>query len=381
MDGFDEFGSDSDDDDSEANRKAELRAEILIAKVASAEGCSYPAAMRHILANPGCMDKAGVTKRKMKHFSLDTHRGRDKFKRKLFEKTINGIGYQQELRHVLELYFGSQLNLTKIIKNWSSYDWPFEITLLYIYQIGDFELTKIKDHAKSKNLNFDEQKLKFFIKERQLMKHVFIDNLFLNKNKDLRGYVLNTLEFVLNRERNVRNKLFSLSYDKDRGTLVSDTNKVKDNYIFNYNNKVRQLKGRASRPLVSIGVSNGSGNNNYNNSGSGDKKEICQFFNSTKGCQFGRRCNKDNVCIECKNDKHGVTSCYRVARKMMDNGTIQRIMERRPGISRHDPSNGVIIGIDGRNYYINNNHQHNDFGNNQNWNFNNNNNNKTGRHP
>ena len=77
--------------------------------------------MRYILANPTCMDKAGVTKRKMKQFSLDTHRGRDKFKRKLFEKTINGIGYQQELRHVLELYFGNQLNLTKIIKNWSSY--------------------------------------------------------------------------------------------------------------------------------------------------------------------------------------------------------------------------------------------------------------------
>ena len=43
------------------------------------------------------------------------------------------------------------------------------------------------------------------------------------------------------------------------------------NYIFNYNNKVKILKGRVSRPLVSIVNSgsnyNGNNNNNYNNNG------------------------------------------------------------------------------------------------------------------
>ena len=37
----------------------------------------------------------------------------------------------------------------------------------------------------------------------------------------------------------------------------------------------------------------------------------------------------------------------------MDNGTIQKIMERRVGVQKHDPRNGVILGIDGRNYYLN----------------------------
>ena len=74
MDGtFEDLCSDSDDDDSESNRKAEQRAELLIAKVASREGCSYPAAMKKILANPSWMDQAGVTKSKIKKFSLDTY--------------------------------------------------------------------------------------------------------------------------------------------------------------------------------------------------------------------------------------------------------------------------------------------------------------------
>ena len=238
---FDDLYSDSDDDDSQSNRKAEQRAELLIAQVASRDNCSYPAAMQTILANTELMENAGVTKSKLKHFSLDTPLGRSKFQRKLFEKSLNGISYQQELRNVLELYFGSNLSLTKIVKNWSSYDWPFEITLLYIYQIGDFEMNKINDYSKSKNLNFDEAKLKFLVKERTLMKHVFIDHLFLNRNKDLRAYVLNCLEYILNRERNTRNKLFSVVYDKDRGNLISDTNKVKENYIFNYTGYMRLI--------------------------------------------------------------------------------------------------------------------------------------------
>ena len=61
---------------------------------------------------------------------------------------------------------------------------------------------------------------------------------------------------------------------------------------------------------------------------------------------------------------------------MIESGVIRRFMERRNGISRHDPSNGVVIGVDGRNYYINRNNNDN-FENN--WNFNNNNNNGNNR--
>ena len=377
MDGtFDDLLSDSDDEDSDKIGKAEQRAELLIAKVASREGCSYPAAMQMILNNPKMMEKAGVSRSKMKYFSLDTHLGREKFKRKLFEKTINGIGYQQELRNVLQLYFGNNINLQSIIKNWSSYEWPDEILLLFIFQIGEFEMDKLQDRAKSKGTKFEEAQLKFLIRERQLMKYVFIDHLFLNKNKDLRGYVLNTLEYVLNRERNTRNRVFSALYVKDRGTLVSDSDKVKENYIFNYNSKVKKLKGRISRPLVSMGSScnNGNHNNNGNqfNNGTIEKKPICDYFNSTKGCQFGKRCNKDNICVECKNEKHGAPFCYKIGRFMIDRGIIRKIMERRPGVSRHDPQNGVVIGCDGRNYYLNRPSNNDNFGN---WNNNNNNNN------
>ena len=49
--------SDSDDDDKNKIGKAEQRAELLIAKVASREGCSYPAAMQLILDNPKWMEQ------------------------------------------------------------------------------------------------------------------------------------------------------------------------------------------------------------------------------------------------------------------------------------------------------------------------------------
>ena len=138
MDGaFEDLLSDSDDEDSDKIGKAEQRAELLIAKVASREGCSYPAAMQYILDHPKLMEQAGVNKSKLKYFSLDTYLGRDKLKRKLFEKTIPvlGISYQQELRNVLALYFGSTLDLNSIIKNWSSYEWPVEILFLFIFRV------------------------------------------------------------------------------------------------------------------------------------------------------------------------------------------------------------------------------------------------------
>ena len=301
------------------------------------------------------MQKAGVSRSKFKRFSLDCFNGRDKFKKKLFEETINGIGYQQQLRNVLEIYFGPNLTLKNLVKNWSQYEWPFEITLLYVYQIGDFELNKLKDCSKtSKKRTFDESRLKFFEKERELMKHIFIDNLLINKNKDLRSYVLQSLEYVLNKERNKKNKLFSLVYEKDRGSLISDSNQVKENYIFNYNNKVALIRkgirnNNNTRPLVSI---NSSSNINQHGSDNGELPPICPHYNSTRGCNFGRLCKKRNICIECKNGKHGVTSCFKVARRFIDNGTIQRIMERRVGVQKHDPRNGVVIGIDGKNYYL-----------------------------
>ena len=386
---MDDFLSDSDDDAIESNNKHEQRADILIAKVASMEGCSYPAAMQKILDNPKWMEKAGVTKSKLKQFALEQYGGRDKLKRKLFEKTINAIGYQQQLRAVMELYFGSQLTLKRLVSDWSKYEWPFEIILLYIYQIGDFELEKIGDYSKSiTKAEYDAKKLKFLFKEREMMKHVFVDNLLMSKNKDLRSYVLQCLEYILNKERNKKNKIFSLVYDKDRGSLVSDTNQVKENHIFNYNAKARQLRrsngnnnnnnNGNSRQLVNIGISNSNSNSNSNdNNMSYLKKEFCGFHNSHHGCRFGKHCQRKNVCIECGNDKHGATSCYRIGKLMIENGTIQRIMERRNGVSRHDPRNGVIIGCDGRNYYLNNfnnnNNNNQDFG--HNWGSNNHNNN------
>ena len=51
------------------------------------------------------------------------------------------------------------------------------------------------------------------------------------------------------------------------------------------------------------------------------------------------------------------------------------IMEKRPGVRPHDPDHGVILGIDGRNYYINTHNNNTNFGNNNNGNWNNNNNN------
>ena len=385
-DTFEDLCSDSDDDDTEASRKAEQRADMLIATVASKEGCSYQAAMQIIVNNPKLMEKAGVTKSKMKHFSLDTHLGREKLKRKIFEKTIIGIGYQQELREILKLYFGSQLTLSSIIKNWSSCDWPFEILILYVYQIGDFEMDKLKDLAKRKDVEFDESHLKFLTKERELMKAILVDNLFLSKKKDQRSYVLNALEYVLNRERNTRNKVFSVAYMKDRGSLMSDSDSIKENYIFNYNNKVKKLKGR-SRPLVSFNNSGSNNNNknNYNksndNNNDEEEKPYCPFFNGTKGCIYGGRCYKKNICIECGNKRHGAASCFRIGRHMIDKGIIQKIMERRNGVRPHDPRNGIIIGVDGRNYFLNNNNNNNTFdngNNNNNWGNNNNRNSNNG---
>ena len=384
---FDDLCSDSDDDDTEASRKVEQRAEILIAQVASKHGCSYQAAMQYIISHPKLMEKAGVNKSKMKYFSLDTHLGRDKLKRKLFEKTIVKIGYQQQLREILEIYFGSQLSLSSIIKNWSSFDWPYEILMLYVYEIGDFEMDKLKDNAKKKNVAFAESHLKFLIRERELMKSILIDNLFLSRKKDLRGYILNTLEYVLNRERNLRNKYFSAAYLKDHGTLMSDSDAIKENYIFNYNNKVKKLKGR-SRPLVSSGRSNNDNksnksDDNSNNFDNGEEKPFCPFFNGVKGCNYGTRCYKRNACIECKNKRHGAATCFRIGRNMIDKGIIKMIMEKRPGIRAHDPNNGVVLGIDGRNYFIRGQND-NVFGNNNNnnnWNFNHgnrNNNNNNG---
>ena len=140
-------------------------------------------------------------------------------------------------------------------------------------------MDKLKDYSKSnKKRTFDEQRLRFFEKERELMKHIFIDNLLINKNKDLRNYVLQSLEYVLNKERNKKNKYFSWVYDKDRGSLISDSNKVKENYIFNYNNKVAVIRkgmrnSNNQRALVNIGTSNG--NNNNNNNDNGELPPIC----------------------------------------------------------------------------------------------------------
>ena len=389
-DTFEDLCSDSDDDDTEASRKAEQRADMLIATIASKEGCSYQAAMQMIINNPKLMEKAGVTKSKMKHFSLDTHLGREKLKRKLFEKTIIKIGYQQELREILKLYFGSQLNLSSIIKNWSSCDWPYEILLLYVYEIGEFEMDKLKDLAKKKNVQFDESHLKFLKRERELMKSVLIDSLFLSRKKDQRSYILNALEYVLNKERNTRNRVFSAAYMKDRGSLMSDSDSIKENYIFNYNNKVKKLKGRG-RPLVSIGNSNNNNNNNQNKSNDNNnddgEKPYCPYFNGTKGCIYGVRCYKKNVCIECGNKRHGAAGCYRIGKHMIERGIIQKIMERRNGVRPHDPRNGVVIGVDGRNYFLNtnnnntfdnnnNNNNNNNWSNNNNKNYHNGNNNR-----
>ena len=86
----------------------------------------------------------------------------------------------------------------------------------------------------------------------------------------------------------------SVVYGKVRGSVVSATNKAKQKYNFHYNNKVSKLKGRFSRMLVAISGSHGDGyNNNYNN-------------NET------------------------------------DNSTIKCILERRQGIRRYAPRNGVI---------------------------------------
>ena len=377
-DTFEDLCSDSDDDDTEASRKAEQRADMLIATIASKEGCSYQAAMQMIVDNPKLMAKAGVTKSKMKHFSMDTHLGREKFKRKLFEKTIIGIGYQQELREILKLYFGSQLTLSSIIKNWSTCDWPFEILILYVFEIGESEMDKLKDLAKKRNTKFDESHLKFLVKERELMKAIMVDSLFLSKKKDQRSYILNALEYVLNKERNHRNKVFSVAYMKDRGSLMSDSDSIKENYIFNYNNKVKKLKGR-TRPLVSFNNTNSNNKNNKSNDNNNDEEEkpYCPFFNGTKGCIYGVRCWKKNLCIECNNKRHGAATCFRIGRNMIDKGIIQKILERRPGVRPHDPRNGVIIGVDGRNYFLNqhnNNNNNNSFDNNNHGNWGNNNN-------
>ena len=178
---------------------------------------------------------------------------------------------------------------------------------------------------------------------------------------------------------------------KDYGTLMSDSNSIKETYIFNYNNKVKKLKGR-SRPLVSMGNSINNNNNNHsnksnNNDGSDSgEKPYCPFFNGTKGCIYGGRCWKKNQCIECNNKRHGAASCYRIGRHMIDKGIIRMIMEKRPGVRPHDPQNGIVIGIDGRNYFINNNNNNgfnnnhnNNWGNNNNNNRNNNNNGNAGR--
>ena len=378
-DTFEDLCSDSDDDDDEASRKAEQRADMLIATVASKEGCSYQAAMQLIINNPKLMEKAGVTKSKMKHFSLDTYLGREKLKRKLFEKTIIRIGYQQQLREILKLYFGSQVTLKSIIKNWSTCDWPFEILILYVYEIGEFEMDKLRDLATKRNKEFDESHFKFLVKERELMKSILVDSLFLSKKKDQRSYILNALEYVLNKERNNRNKLFSVAYMKDRGSLMSESESIKENYIFNYNNKVKKLKGR-SRPLVSINNTSSNNKSNKSNDNNNDEEEkpYCPFFNGTKGCIYGVRCFKKNLCIECNNKRHGAATCFRIGRHMIDKGIIQKIMERRPGVRAHDPRNGVVIGIDGRNYFLNNNNHNNAFdngNNNNNWGNNNNRNN------
>ena len=110
-----------------------------------------------------------------------------------------------------------------------------------------------------------------------------------------------------------------------------------------------------------------------------EKKPICDFYNSSCGCQFGRRCNKDNICIECKSDKHGAPFCYKIGKFMIDRGVIRKIMERRPNIRRHDPRNGVVIGCDGRNYFINGANGNNNNDNFGNWNNGNNNNNNNSR--
>ena len=59
---------------------------------------------------------------------------------------------------------------------------------------------------------FGESQLKFLLKERNLVKCILVDDIFLSKRKELRSYVLNSLEFVLNKGKTTRNKIFSAVY-------------------------------------------------------------------------------------------------------------------------------------------------------------------------
>ena len=181
--------------------------------------------------------------------------------------------------------------------------------------------------------------------------------MFLSRNQDMRNFVMNLLEELLNPRRNTTDIPFYKLYNRDRSILLSDNNQIKENFIWHYNNKSKNWKNGNSNSYAAIAANaNGNNhnniNNNYNNNGNRDKRKICPYFNGEKGCEFGRRCKLNNICYHCKSERHGVLACFTAARRIMENGTLLKYYNTRPMGQRHNPRELVVIGIDGTVYYL-----------------------------
>ena len=370
--GLDDILEASDDDNDEAAKKSTERLDRLIDLIKLQYKCDDEKAMGLIRLNPKWLDRVHVNRTSLNKVSLLSIDGREKMCKKLFEWTLNRIPFQQEMRMLLSLFIGeneknnknknkSKSNETSkkhILKNWDQFQWPDSLLFLFVLQIGEWEYKKVKEMEKvDKNKN-KNARIKYLRAHIELLHKMLVDSMFLGKGKDLRLHVLNAMEHVLNSELNVGKKKFHQCYDTYRNALLSETDKVKENFLYNYNSKRNKMRLSGNLPLVAIGGNsmgnNGNGGNfgNSNSNNSGGKNNICIWFNDKRGCNFGRNCNKNNVCFNCGTQRHNIFRCYKLLDEMMKNGTVQGYYEVNNNGPRHNPAGGIVIGVDGKSYRI-----------------------------
>ena len=357
---MDDFFSDSDNEDTDkSNQKMEKRLNSLIDKIVGETGCTYDQALEQIAKNPKVLQSYNVNPGKIKKWLFTSLAGRNKMKKKLYEWTLDEIPHQTQLAMILQLYSGYK-SREKQLKNYCNHAWPEYILFLYILQIGDWEMEKLNSGNNNNNgKNKEKLELNYLRKERNMMKKVFMDCMFLSKSQDMRSFVMNLLEELLNPRRNAAQLPFYKLYKRSRSILLSDNNQIQQNFIWHYNNKSKNWKNNnnnnnnnntyAGVTINTNGNGKNDNNNNNNNNGSGT---ICPYFNGPRGCSFRNRCRLRNICFHCKSGRHGVLGCFTVARLIVENGTLQRYYSTRPMAHQHDPRNLVVVGIDGTVYYL-----------------------------
>ena len=208
-------------------------------------GGTYESAAADLVKHRHILEEFNVKKSRLKTFSFDKFEGRLKFKKKLLERVWDKIPYQSQLQELNSMMSGKDTRKATL-SAFAAYQWPRGMLMLYVLEEGNWEMKKIKNKFKKENSNntsnntsknsnkskkSEEKELKksieyrlykYLLKEREMFFDIYVDEMFLSKNKDMRSYILDKLELRLNKEINPAQKPFYVFYNSDRTTLVSE---------------------------------------------------------------------------------------------------------------------------------------------------------------